>query len=328
MSTLRLPSAVYDNNLGEFLTRLGSMDRGPAGVVTVDFQDVRFYMPGALVALLAAIHRWGLAKREVEFINCETAPAFRYLQRMDFLEKCGLRLPEAFTRHQEQGRFVTLRRIDQGTARNVGPLCQEIAACIFPKQAEMSDPARTGPHDILEYVASELINNIIQHARGPGYVAVQRFPQKGLVALGIADCGIGIRRSFEDNQPAFWDPGMSHLDAVRTALQPRASSKAHLSGGWGTGRQNEGVGLSMLKEIAAGAEGVFTLASGNGYYQENKLLALPVPIETDLLEHFPGTLCSVVLTKQKLGNHQQILLEAKRRLGLLQQTGPLDKFFT
>lgn len=318
---------VYDDALSDFLTRLGWIEQIGADGIDVDFQDVQFYMPGALTALLSAVHYWRRLGREVRFMNAESAPAFPYLQRMDFFTLSGLNLPENFVRHGEHARFVSLHRIDGSLARKVDELCQKIAACVFPSQADSDDPNRTGPFDLVAFAASELINNIIQHARGPGYVAVQRYPQKPFVSIGIADCGIGIRKSFEENKPVFWDPAMTDLDAVRTALLPRASSKAHLANGW-SGRVNEGVGLSMLKEITAGADGVFTLCSGTGFYQANSWLKRPWPNEIHLLSPFHGTVCSLLLPKGKLGNHQAVLLQAKKRLGLLQEDHSFDNLFS
>jgi hypothetical protein len=327
MLTLRLPPVVYEDGLADFLTRLGWVTtQAGSDNIEVDFQDAQFYMPGALTALLAAVHRWTREGRRVQFANVLPAPAFRYLQRMDFFKLSGLSLPEAFMRHDAKGRFVPLHRVDGTLARRVDELSRQIAACVYPAQADSDDPERTGPFDIVAYAVSELINNIIQHAKGPGYLAVQRYPNKPFVCIGIADCGIGIRQSFEDGRPEFWDPAMTHMDAVRTALQPRASSKAHLASGWGE-RINEGVGLSMLKEITAGADGVFTLASGDGFFQANTLQKRPWPNEVRLLAPFGGTLCSLLLSKQKLGNHQLLLLQAKRRIGLLQEGGPFDNLF-
>jgi hypothetical protein len=327
MVTLRLPPVVFDDGLADFLSRLGwAVAQNDAAEIDVDFQEAKFYVPGALTALLAAVHRWVKDGRRVRFANARTAPAFSYLQRMDFFRLSGIELPEAFMRHDAKGRFVPLHRVDGSLARRVEQLSQEIAACVFPAQADLDDPARTGGFDAVAYAVSELINNIIQHARAPGFVSVQRYPQQPFVRIGIADCGIGIRQSFADGRPDFWNPAMSHLDAVRTALMPRASSKAHVTPAWG-GRTNEGVGLSMLKEITAGADGVFTLASGDGFFQANALQTRPYPNEMQMLNAYQGTVCSLLLTKGKLGNHQALLLAAKQRLGLLRTENPFDRLF-
>lgn len=202
-----------------------------------------------------------------------------------------------------------------------------MARCVFSELADSDDPEIAGPFDMLEYAASELINNVIQHARGPGFVAAQVYPQSGLVRLAVADCGIGIRQSFVEYEPPFWDPAMSHLDAVRTALQPRASSKTHLKSAWGGGAVNAGVGLSMLKEVAKHADGIFTLLSGTGFYQHNHVEPRRLPTELNLLETYAGTVCSLQLSKQKLGNLQEILQNSKKGLGLLQPDHRFDDLF-
>ncbi len=53
------------------------------------------------------------------------------------------------------------------------------------------------------------------------YVAAQVYPKSGLVRIAVSDSGIGIRQSFSENRPPFWDEAMTDLDSVRTALQPR-----------------------------------------------------------------------------------------------------------
>lgn len=245
---------------------------------------------------------------------------------MDFFALCGFALPEAFRRHSSSGRFVPLQPIDGGSRGRVRDLCSELARCVFPEQADLDDPELTGPHDMLEHAASELINNVIQHARGRGYVAAQVYGGSGLVRLAVADSGIGIRQSFEESLPPFWDPKMTHLDAVRTALQPRASSKTHLPSAWGeTG--NAGVGLSILKEVARHADGLFTLISGSGFYQHNHFERRRFPAELTLPHPYLGTVCALQLSKQKLGNLQLVLQSAKQGIGLLQPDHRFDDLF-
>ena len=326
MALLRLPSAVFDDSLGDFVARLAHTARQDNGQIDLDLQDVQFYVPAALASLLATLHGWALAHRPVTLLNAEACPAYTYLQRMDFFRLSGVALPEKFVRRPADGRFVPLCRIDGGTQGGVQEICTALARCVFLELADSDDPEVAGPFDMLEYAASELINNVIQHARGPGYVAAQVYPQSGLVRLAVADCGMGIRQSFAEYEPPFWDPAMSHLDAVRTALQPKASSKTHLPSAWGAS-VNAGVGLSMLKEVARHADGMFTLISGTGFYQHNHVEPRRLPTELNLLETYAGTVCSLQLSKQKLGNLQEILQNSKKGLGLLQPDHRFDDLF-
>ena len=324
--TVRLPSTVYDDSLGALISQLISAEQGVTGVLVVDFQDVQFYVPAALTTLLATVSRWSRTGRMVSFVNVETCPALGYLQRMDFFSHCGVPLTEGFRRHDVSGRFLPLCRIDGSTSGSVDKLCEQLARCVFPDLAESEDLEATGPFDMLQYAASELINNVIQHARGPGYVAAQVYPKSGLVRLAVVDAGIGVRQSFAENLPPFWDPKMTDLDAVRTALRPKVSSKMHLPTGWG-GPVNAGVGLSMLKEVAKHADGLFTLISGNGFYQHNHLERRTLPSELNLAQPYPGTICALQLSKQKLGNLQKILQDAKKGIGLIQPDRRFDNLF-
>jgi hypothetical protein len=267
-------------------------------------------------------------RKTVEFTNLTACQALNYLQRMNFFELSGIKLPESFTRHDEAKRFVPLRQIDESTRGNVDGICREIAACVFPEMADSCVPEETGPHDLLEYSSSELINNVIQHARGTGYVAAQVYQRSDLVRVAVADCGIGILKSFEENSAPFWSPQMTHLDGVRTALQPQVSSKMHLQGGWSGGVVNAGVGLSMLRAIAHCAEGTFTLVSGDGFFQHNFFDQRSLPSELTIPAPFQGTICSVEVRKQKLGNVQVLLQNAKRELGLLDSSSRFDNLFT
>lgn len=325
--TLRLPPVVYDDGIALLLNSLSGLTQIPAeDECVLDFQDLRFYEPGALTAVLACIHSMLGRNREVRLLNSEVCPAFTYLQRMDFFRCCGITLPEHFRRREATGRFVPLETIASHTVGDVDRLAQSTAACLFPALADSDDPTQTGPFDHVTYAVTELVNNVLQHARAPGLLMAQSYPKSGQVCVAIADHGIGIRNSFAETAPDFWDPAMSELDAVRLALQPKISSKLHVASGWGKA-VNAGVGLSILKELAAVADGCFTLASGAGLYQWNHRDHREYPTETLLPAKFPGTLCAIQVSQQKLLNHFELLHAAKQNLHLLGQSGGFDDLF-
>ncbi len=324
---LRLPPVVYDDGLASFITLLGlHAGRAVGQPLVLDMQEVRFYTPGAIAGLLAILHRWVREGREVRLQNAEFAPAFGYLQRMDFFTLCGLNLPEYFRRHEAHGRFVTLRRIDSSLTGQVDTVAAEIARCLYPDQADCDDPAATGPHDLVLYAAGELINNVLQHARAGGFTLAQVYPQLGMVRVAIADFGIGIRGSFEETRPPFWDDAASDLDTVRVALEPKVSSKLHVTSPWGEG-VNVGVGLSILKELARDAEGIFTLAIQAGFHQWNHSERHDFPSELSLPVSYPGTVCAVQVNQSKLVDQQATLMRAKTRLHLLDNSAPFDDLF-
>ncbi len=325
---LRLPSAVYDDGLNGFVSLLaGFLARvAPNEPVVFDFQTVSFYVPGAITALLATLHRGHAQGHIISLANVESAPAFTYLQRIDFFRHCGIDLPESFFRHDAEGRFVTLHRISGVATSEVDRLALAIAACLFPDQAESDDPDFCAAHDLVTYATSELLLNAVQHARAPAFVMAQSYRQNDSVRIAVADYGIGIRGSFEESQPDFWNSELDDLDAVQLSLKPKISSKMHVASGWGQA-VNAGVGLSILKELTMDTDGIFTLASHTAFHQTNHQARHPFPAEYRLPNAFPGTLCTIQVFRNKLVNEQAMLYSAKQRLGLIDQRGTFDNLF-
>lgn len=326
-TSLRLPPVVYDDGLDLFLAQLALVSDPESDAPRVfDFQEVRFYQPGALTSLLATLHALGARGVTVSLLNHEIAPAFSYLRRMDFFHHCGITLREPSQRRDAARRFVPLAAIDTHSVGSVDRLAEQIAACVFPEFADGDDPEITGPFDHVAYAVTELSNNVLQHARAPGFLMAQSYPKTDQVCVAIADYGIGIRGSFEETQPDFWSCEMSELDAVRLALKPRVSSKLHVTSGWGQA-VNAGVGLSILQELASVAEGCFSLASGVGFYQTNYRARHEFPSETLLPARFPGTVCAMQVSRNKLNNHFQLLYSAKQNLHLVGDSSAFEDLF-
>lgn len=327
--SLRLPAVVYDNSLPYLFNALGSYatQTPPDKPLILDMQSARFYTSGALAALLATIHFWMKEKREIHLLNFDGAPAYSYWQRMDFFAQCGLSLPETFTRRNSAGRFVSLKRISSEAHGHVDRIAEEIATCLFPSQAKLDDPEQTGAFDLVVYATTELINNVLQHAHSDGFILAQVYPQQDVVRVAIADFGIGIRGSFEETKPTFWNSMLDDCDAIQLALKPEISSKTHVGSAWGMGAINAGVGLSIIKELAFDTDGIFTLASHTGFHQSNHMEQHAYPTELTLPVAFPGTLCSLQVSKSKLISNQLLLRRAKERLHLLDKTHPFDNLF-
>ncbi len=324
---LRLPRVAYDENLDIFSLQLAEHARISGPLLALDFQDVEFYTPGPLTALVSFVRHQQNAGRTLELLNLQHAPARSYLQRIDFIRHCGITLPENFRRLDPAGRFVPIRRIDASLVGQVDKVAGEVADCLFPEQAAITDyPEQTGPYDLVVYAATELINNVLQHARAEGFLLAQTYPKQGIVRLAIADAGIGIRGSFQETKPDFWDPAMNDLDAVRLALKPRVSSKLNVASAWGAG-VNAGVGLSILKELAHDTDGIFSLVSHAGFFQFNHIAQHEYPSELLLSAPWLGTLCAVQVAQPKLIDHQRLLRTVKHRLRLLDDSPLFDDLF-
>lgn len=247
MGQVRVQSVVNDSSLVSFVQQLGRAGKDKSGKIEVDFQYARFMVAGGVIALLTKVHSWVRAGQDVYFQNAEMSGIFQYLQRMNFFNLCGIDLPERFKRRNSDGRFVEITRVGEGGVIYPGDLATRIASCIAPEMADEFDEEKTGIFDAVEYSVSELVANVIQHARAYGFAFAQYTPKNDLARIAIGDCGIGILDSFRAMNSPHLGSKMDDLAAIRKALEPKVSSKTHQIGASTTG-VNAGVGLTFIVE--------------------------------------------------------------------------------
>jgi hypothetical protein len=134
----------------------------------------------------------------------------------------------------------------------------------------------TGKSDVdrfeqpLQYVLGELLENALTHARGRGHndaiawVAAQYYPKKRVVRLAVVDDGCGFRKSLEGHSALASD---THFAAIEAALQPRVSRNREV--GLGGDSTNQGVGLTVTRQIALSAGGSIALFSGDAWLMDH-----------------------------------------------------------
>ncbi len=321
MKIIALPAHAYETHLPDLLNTLGAGNGEDE--IALDFAAVNFWTPGALVTLLAKTHRWLNQNKKVVFHNCKTCPAFRYLQRINFFQHCGIKLTEEFRRHDAGSRFVELRRIGGEGSATVEELSTDIAYCLFP-DADVDDPEQSGLFDLMQYAVSELANNVKQHAKAPGFTMAQYTARTDLIRVAIADYGIGVLRSFTENGSPLLTPEMTDVDAIDLALRPKVSSKLHLKTPWGES-VNAGVGLTLLKELSEMTGGQFFMASGSGVVSQKTGAGA---VQRTLTNDFQGTICALSFTRAKIHGFAELLHHAKNASGLLPNGQNLAKYFT
>lgn len=295
-----LPTYVMDFDLPKLLASLSLPSATTS--VDIDFQRIKYYVPAAVVAVMAAIRHWRDSGKDVAFVNWEECEAVRYLQRMDFFSTLGLDIPETFQRHDSGGDFLPIREIKARTAFPVEDTAVEFARCIAPKHADLKS--------LLQYATSELMLNCIQHADGNGYVAAQYAPKYDMARIGIADCGIGMLESFRVSNSSFYSEGMTDADAIRKALAPEVSSKTHLPNS-----PNRGVGLTIVRQLMERSMGRMVIASGRSWwYQDGSRRSVVGDFPPRI--YIQGTLCSAGFQRDQIHMFYEMMREVRISLGL------------
>lgn len=121
---------------------------------------------------------------------------------------------------------------------------------------EIGDPE---VENAIKYSLIELLRNVVQHSHSTigGVVSAAFYPKSGLVDVAVADFGMGIRSSLRRAYPEI----DSDQKAVRFAMLPHVSG-TFAPGAYESMKDNAGLGLFFIKEIASRAHGGFFLGSG------------------------------------------------------------------
>lgn len=315
-----LPSKVFEVSLPRLLHDLAVLDSAE-GLLSLDFRRVEYWIPAAIVSVCAMANRWSDQGRDVSFQNVESAPACGYLQRIDFFERVGLRLPENFCRRAAGTSFVEIQQIDPGTARLNEPLTRALAECLAGTTEESDEVLR-----FAQYSLGEIIANCQQHAGKQGFAAAQYVAAREWARIGIADCGMGIRESFRSAESPHFRDGMSHAEALELAMTPWVSSKNHLKSGPYGESPNRGVGLKMILHMLQDSFGEMFIGSGDAWrhYRGNGTVeAGTLPRGRD----FPGTCVSIRFDRAQIDDFQRMVAAAGAAINLTPDQGD-DKFFS
>ncbi|MEK9151725.1 MAG: ATP-binding protein [Patescibacteria group bacterium] len=206
--------------------------------------------------VLAMIAALGLPlKADKVFFEKLTAKSAHYLERMGLFKFLGIDSGIKITEHEPAGRFIPLTQINN--SQELSGFITEIIPLLH------LNPLQT---DAMRYVISELVRNVIEHAASPvgAIVAAQYYPKTNTIRIGIADVGVGIKRTINRSHPAETD-----LEAIRLALTPGITGTTSREGGT---ESNAGAGLFFIKSIAKVSRGFFMIYSGDALY---KLLKEP-----------------------------------------------------
>lgn len=185
-------------------------------------------------------------------IRCENmeATSKHYLERMGLFKFLGIKSGIKIIEHEPAGRFIPLTRIK--TSDELTNFITEMVPLLHlqPKQAE---PIR--------YIVSELVRNVLEHSQSEygAVLSAQYYKKSNTIRIGIADTGIGIKKSINRSHNA-----PTHLDAIKLALTPGITGTTRKEGGT---ESNAGAGLFFIKSIAKVNRDFFVIYSGNAMYK-------------------------------------------------------------
>ncbi len=247
--------------------------------VTIRFHPRYCHLQPWVMSMLAA---WALRHRAAGgTIKVENEHRAQYAWRFNLQDYLGVTVANPPTSHDETGRFIALRTVKTSTD------LAELLADIVPLLHIEGEPAKG-----VLYAVSEMVRNVLEHshAKDGAVVCAQNFRAKrakrSYVSIGIADCGMGVRKSLGRNHPHSTDS-----KAVLHAI--RAGVTGALGGPYGSS-DNAGAGLFITRRLCDATNGYFALGSGDAIFRTS--LAAKRPRDESQVRSigsFPGTVVSV-----------------------------------
>jgi hypothetical protein len=201
---VHLPNSGHLQNFGG-LTKHIEMSNSEELVFTMDPRYVSVHpLALAMAACAGALvaEHGGHVTGELH----ESGGAQRYLVRMGLFRFIDLEPTVDITEHEPAGRFIPLTQI-----KTSDELSQFIVDMIPLLHAS---PDEAGP---IKYVISELVRNTIEHAASPvgAIVCAQYFSKTQRLSVGVADVGVGIRKTMSRFHVV-----PDELSAIHQALRP------------------------------------------------------------------------------------------------------------
>lgn len=268
----RLTPFVHAHNFSEVIAFCGEISADSRTDIVCDASDLQFVDPVGLCLLAATCHQLARAGKKLRLENVRPA-IVDYLARMDLFKACGIEYKENFIRYDRRSDLVEICVADK--AAEGEQLASKIATALVGAMPDYDPNAKpdemTGflPHEHLHvplhYIFSELLENALTHAKRAGYreartwVAAQYYPQLDRIRLAVLDNGCGLLHSLE-RHPNLTEK--SHAAAIHLSFEARVTCNPDLEIR-PKETVNQGIGLTVVREIVARGGGVLRLVSGD-----------------------------------------------------------------
>ncbi|MFE6472086.1 STAS-like domain-containing protein [Streptomyces rochei] len=254
-----MSGATDSNNLISASRRAARM-----GGLTLDLGDTRRIYPNGAVPMAAALEYF-----RTNGLRVTTTRINQSVASTKVLHPLAA-TPENINSHRV-GNIVWKYNEEQST-----DLCNA-----FIDMLEENARCETGVIESLNWCLFEVLDNVFQHSKSPfGYAMMQIHAKRRWCTVAVADCGIGIHRSFKESNVY---AAKNAYEAIMLAVQEKVTSKT----------KNMGNGLYGLMRVVGLNKGELQIRSGRGWleYRDGEIKgnhSMSIPL-VDLNDHHGTT---------------------------------------
>jgi hypothetical protein len=252
----------YGQGMSQFLSILEKLQKSDFNAqINIDMTRCRFLNPSLILPLMLYVQeeRWW---RDVNIILPASGKFAEYCMLIYF--HGGLK-PESFTSEHLAAKIssyasrsylpiVNFPAVDNFNANRIRRRVLSGVNEILVRQIELKGQM----HSAVMYLIDEAIQNIIDHSReSRGYILTQYYRTKKWVDVCIADRGIGLLRSYQNN-------GESTVTTHNLAMEKAVTGKSTKDRA-----ESRGFGISTSREmLAQGIGGKYSLLSGTCLFNQ------------------------------------------------------------
>ena len=295
---IHLPNSVWIGNIDPFLKSFDTTDKE---ILEISTHEKWVSVHPVVLSMVTAL---GLKMRaegkEIKFYK-PTATSKHYFERMGLFRILELDSEIKITEHESAGRFITIQVIKDSKQLD------KFITDMIP--LSHSEPKKVEP---IRYIILELVRNVFEHANSNegAIVCAQYYPKSNTIRIGVADNGIGIKKSISQSYSPKTD-----IEAISLALTPGITGTTRKIGGT---ESNAGAGLFFIKSLAKVNRDFFMVYSGKGMYKllknpkqrEAKLIADPLKDHSSHNNNYPywqGTVVGIDLCLNEHSDFDNLL---------------------
>ncbi len=239
-----LPDRAYLADLERFLTVI--TDDGKTDLVFAPKQGLFSLHPLVLCMIAALADNCHANGGTVSVEGLVANNSTRYLERMGLFKLMNVNSGLPVVEHDPSGRFIPLTRINNNA--DLTKFVTDFVPLLH---------ATPGEADSVKYVLFELIRNVLEHAGAGerGAIAAAQVTKSGRLLIGVADSGIGVKKSLSRSHSV-----TDNKTAIELAFQPGVTGTTANFGGNET---NGGAGLFFMKAMSTLARHHMVMVTGD-----------------------------------------------------------------
>lgn len=292
MQVIEVPSELDYRNVEALYARIEHS--GPAPVL-FDARRLRWIDPNGMLALLATGRVAGRGGARPRISLPTGGEVSGYLERMGFLRAAaGIfhEFPRRARRRASRASDVLLEITPITTNSDVHAVVDRVQA---RAGAILSHILRYPPAAVVQFsvVLSEVCQNIVEHADGPGWVAAQSYNWtrrlgRHVAVIAVSDLGRGFRASLADEHAARFGDRWGDVTALEAAFLLGLTRFPDIG---------RGQGIQQIRKQVARWNGFLSMRSGTARIADAPAWSRSPPVEEGL-RHFPGAQINIILPER------------------------------